>query len=255
MAVSGEPQTFWDHLEELRKSIFRVLAVFATLTVTMFFFKNFLFDKVILAPASSDFFLYRMLGVDFSLSLVNLEVSAQFMIHMKVTFLCALVLSVPYLIYEIWKFILPALYENEKKSVRGAFAFGSVLFYMGLAIAYSVIFPFMLNFFANYQVSPDVPNNFSLSSYISMFISTMLAFGIVFEFPAVIAALSSLGVVWRGLLKKFRKHAFIVILVLSAVITPSGDPFTMMVVCLPLYLLYELSILISKDKPAEMIEE
>lgn len=255
MAVGAEPQTFWDHLEELRKSIFHVLAVFVSLAVVMFFFKNFLFDKVVLAPASSDFFLYRMLGVGFSLSLVNLEVSAQFLIHMKVTFLCALVLTVPYLIYEIWKFVLPALYENEKRAVRGAFAFASVLFYMGLAVAYSVIFPFMLNFFASYQVSPDVPNNFSLSSYISMFVSTMLAFGIVFEFPAVIAALSRLGVVSRSLLKQYRKHAFVVILVLSAVITPSGDPFTMMVVCLPLYFLYELSILICKDKPVEMIEE
>ena len=255
MAVSTEPQTFWDHLEELRKSIFHVLAVFVSLAVVMFFFKNFLFDKVVLAPASSDFFLYRMLGVDFSLSLVNLEVSAQFLIHMKVTFLCALVLAVPYLIYEIWKFVLPALYENEKRAVRGALGFASILFYIGLAVAYSVIFPFMLNFFASYQVSPDVPNNFSLSSYISMFISTMLAFGIVFEFPAVIAALSRLGVVSRSLLKQYRKHAFVVILVLSAVIPPSGDPFTMMVVCLPLYLLYELSILICKDKPVEMIEE
>lgn len=255
MAVGAEPQTFWDHLEELRKSIFHVLAVFVSLAVVMFFFKNFLFDKVVLAPASSDFFLYRMLGVDFSLSLVNLEVSAQFLIHMKVTFLCALVLTVPYLIYEIWKFVLPALYENEKRAVRGALGFASVLFYIGLAVAYSVIFPFMLNFFASYQVSPDVPNNFSLSSYISMFVSTMLAFGIVFEFPAVIAALSRLGVVSRSLLKQYRKHAFVVILVLSAVITPSGDPFTMMVVCLPLYLLYELSILICKDKPVEMIEE
>lgn len=255
MAVSTEPQTFWDHLEELRKSIFHVLAVFVSLAVVIFFFKNFLFDKVVLAPASSDFFLYRMLGVDFSLSLVNLEVSAQFLIHMKVTFLCALVLAVPYLIYEIWKFVLPALYENEKRAVRGALGFASILFYIGLAVAYSVIFPFMLNFFASYQVSPDVPNNFSLSSYISMFISTMLAFGIVFEFPAVIAALSRLGVVSRSLLKQYRKHAFVVILVLSAVITPSGDPFTMMVVCLPLYLLYELSILICKDKPVEMIEE
>ena len=255
MAVSTEPQTFWDHLEELRKSIFHVLAVFVSLAVVMFFFKNFLFDKVVLAPASSDFFLYRMLGVDFSLSLVNLEVSAQFLIHMKVTFLCALVLAVPYLIYEIWKFVLPALYENEKRAVRGALGFASVLFYIGLAVAYSVIFPFMLNFFASYQVSPDVPNNFSLSSYISMFVSTMLAFGIVFEFPAVIAALSRLDVVSRSLLKQYRKHAFVVILVLSAVITPSGDPFTMMVVCLPLYLLYELSILICKDKPVEMIEE
>ena len=248
--------TFWDHLEDLRKSIFRMMAVLAGSAVILFFFKNFLFDDVILAPAGSDFILYRLVGMDFSLSLVNLDVAAQFMIHMKVTFVCALILVFPYLIYEIWRFIAPALYENEKRAVKGAFAFASVLFYVGIAVGYFIIFPLMLNFFADYQVSPDVPNTFSLSSYISLFTSTVLVFGIVFEFPTVIAVLSRLGVISRDTLKRFRRHAICAVVILAAVITPTGDPFSLFVVSVPLYLLYEFSILISGRRNAEqMIEE
>lgn len=242
--------TFWDHLEDLRKSIFRMIGVLAGTAVVLFFFKNFLFDDVVLAPSRSDFILYRLVGVDFSLSLVNLEVAAQFMIHMKVTFICALILSFPYLIYEIWRFIAPALYENEKKAVSGAFAFASVLFYVGIAVGYFIIMPLMLNFFADYQVSEAVPNTFSLASYISLFSSTVLIFGIVFEFPTVIAVLSRLGVITRETLKKFRRHAICAVVILAAVITPTGDPFSLLVVSVPLYLLYEFSILISRKEVA-----
>ncbi|MBR2065207.1 MAG: twin-arginine translocase subunit TatC [Bacteroidales bacterium] len=242
--------TFWDHLEDLRKSIFRMIGVLAGTAVVLFFFKNFLFDDVVLAPSRSDFILYRLVGVDFSLSLVNIEVAAQFMIHMKVTFICALILSFPYLIYEIWRFISPALYENEKKAVSGAFAFASVLFYVGIAVGYFIILPLMLNFFADYQVSETVPNTFSLASYISLFSSTVLIFGIVFEFPTVIAVLSRLGVITRETLKKFRRHAICAVVILAAVITPTGDPFSLLVVSVPLYLLYEFSILISRKEVA-----
>ena len=175
---------------------------------------------------------------------------------MKVTFVCALILVFPCLIYEIWRFIAPALYENEKRAVKGAFAFASVLFYVGIAVGYFIIFPLMLNFFADYQVSPDVPNTFSLSSYISLFTSTVLVFGIVFEFPTVIAVLSRLGVISRDTLKRFRRHAVCAVVILAAVITPTGDPFSLFVVSVPLYLLYEFSILISGRGNAEqMIEE
>lgn len=245
-----QQMTFWDHLEDLRKSIFRMIGVLAGTAVVLFFFKNFLFDDVVLAPSRSDFILYRLVGVDFSLSLVNLEVAAQFMIHMKVTFICALILSFPYLIYEIWRFIAPALYENEKKAVSGAFAFASVLFYVGIAVGYFIILPLMLNFFADYQVSEAVPNTFSLASYISLFSSTVLIFGIVFEFPTVIAVLSRLGVITRETLKKFRRHAICAVVILAAVITPTGDPFSLLVVSVPLYLLYEFSILISRKEVA-----
>lgn len=244
--MTEQTMTFWDHLEDLRKSIFRMMGVLASVAVILFFFKNFLFDDVVLAPAGSDFLLYRLVGIDFSLSLVNLEVAAQFMIHMKVTFICALILTFPYLIYEIWKFIAPALYENEKKAVRGAFMFASVLFYVGIAVGYFIILPLMLNFFADYQVSASVPNTFSLSSYISMFTSIVLVFGIVFEFPTVIAVLSGMGIVTRETLKRYRRHAVCAVVILAAVITPTGDPFSLFVVSVPLYMLYEFSILISR---------
>lgn len=238
--------TFWDHLEDLRMSIFRMIAVFAAVVVGLFFFKDFLFGEVILGPSRADFFLYRLLGTEFSMELVNLEVAAQFMIHMKVTFLSALVMTFPYIIYEVWRFIAPALYDNERKAVRGAFLFASFLFYLGVVVGYALIFPLMLNFFAGYHVSPEIPNTFSLSSYIALLTSMVLTFGIVFEFPTVVVALSSLGVLKKKTLTSFRKHAVLVVAILAAVITPSGDPFTMLVVSVPLYLLYEFSILLCK---------
>jgi sec-independent protein translocase protein TatC len=250
MSQSGE-MTFWDHLEDLRKSIFRMLAVFMTVTIALFFFKEFLFENVILAPSKSDFFLYRILGADVSMSLVNIEVAAQFMIHMKVTFVVSLILVFPYFIYEVWRFISPALYRNEKRAVSGAFAFASALFYLGVAIGYTMLFPLMLNFFAGYQVSPDVPNNFALSSYISLLTSTVITFGIVFEFPTVVALLSGLGILTREGLKGFRRYALLIVVLLAAVITPSGDPFSLMVVSIPLYLLYEFSILVCKKGGVE----
>lgn len=249
--MSEQTMSFWDHLEDLRKSIIRVALALVGTTVALFMFKNFLFDDIVLAPAEGKSLFYRLIGADFSLSLVNLEVSAQFMIHMKVTFFSALILVFPYLIYEIWSFIAPALYDNEKKAVGGAFTFASLLFYLGVLIGYTVIFPVMLYFFANYQVSPDVPNTFSLSSYISLLVSTVLAFGIVFEMPTVIALLSAIGLVTRQTLRKYRKHAFCIVLVLAAIITPTGDPFTLMVCAIPIYMLYELSIRICREGEEE----
>lgn len=245
MTQTGE-MTFWDHLEDLRGSIFRMLAVYASAVVALFFFKGFLFDSLILAPSKPDFFLYKLLGADFSMTLVNIEVAAQFLIHMKITLIVGLIVTFPFLIYEVWRFIAPALYEKEKKVVRGAFAFASILFYAGVAVGYAVVFPLMLNFFSGYQVSPEISNTFSLTSYISLLTSLVLTFGIVFEFPTVVAVLSSLGVLTRQTLKSFRKHAICAVLILAAIITPSGDPFSLLVVSVPLYLLYEFGIIICR---------
>ena len=250
-----DEMTFWDHLEDLRKCIFRILGVFASAVVVLFFFKNFLFDQLILAPSKSDFFLYQLLGADFSMTLVNIEVAAQFLIHIRITLICALIVTFPVIIYQLWRFIAPALYENEKRTVKGAFAFASVLFYVGVAVGYALVFPLMLNFFSGYQVSPDIPNTFSLTSYISLFTSLVLTFGIVFEFPTVVAVLSSMGMLTKEGLSSYRKHAICVVLVLAAVITPSGDPFSLMVVSVPLYLLYEFSILICRKRVQSVEEE
>lgn len=253
MGQTGE-MTFWDHLEELRGSLFRMLGAYGAAVVVLFFFKEFLFDNLILAPSKSDFFLYRLLGADFSMNLVNIEISAQFWIHMKITFICALVITFPYLIFEVWRFIAPALYEKEKKAIGGAFLFASALFYIGVVVGYAIVFPLMLNFFSNYQVSPEIANTFSLTSYISMFTSMVLIFGIVFEFPTVVMALSAMGVISKETLKSFRRHAICAVLILAAVITPSGDPFSLMVVSVPLYLLYEFSVLICR-RGVKTVEE
>ena len=238
--------TFWDHLDDLRNTLLRMAGVFFVVAVVLFFFKTFLFEKVVLAPTEGEFFLYRALGTDMSIKLQNIELSAQFFIHIKVTLICALVVSFPFLVFELWKFIAPALYENEKKAVRGAFSFASILFYLGVATAYCLIFPLMLHFFTQYQVSSQVENIFSLSSYISMMLSTLLMFGIVFEFPTVIVILSSLEVVTKNGLKGYRRHALCAIMILAAIITPSGDPFTLLICTAPMYLLYEFSILICR---------
>lgn len=246
--------SFWDHLEELRGTIFRSVLVVAVLSVILFFFKDFLFEDIILAPTKADFFIYRLLKMDFSMPLVNLDISAQFFIHLKVTLVSAFILGFPLICLEIWKFIAPALYRSEKKAFRMAFLLAAVLFYMGLAVGYCFVLPVTLNFFMDYTVSGSVENTFSLTSYISMFSSMVLMIGIVFEFPAVIAVLSKVGIVTKSLLKRYRRHAFCAVLIVSAAITPS-DPFSMMVVAVPLYALYELSVLLCRSDSIQTPEK
>ncbi len=253
MSDGNNEMTFWDHLDALRAVLIRSLLVVLAVSVVLFCFKRFLFDGVILAPTRPDFFLYRLLGVDVTLNLVNIEVTAQFIIHMKVTFICALILCCPYLIFEIWHFVSPALYEHEKKAVRGAFLFASLLFYLGLAIGYVVVLPLMVNFFQGYTVSDTVVNTISLSSYMATVTSTVLLFGLVFEFPTLIAVFSSLGIVTKGMLRKGWRVAVFVAVLLAAIITPSGDPFSLCVVSVPLFLLYLLSVAICKDKVEETV--
>lgn len=243
--------SFWDHLEALRRGVFRCIAALLCVSIVLFFFKTFLFDGVILAPTRSDFFIYRLLGVDVSLSLVNIEVAAQFIVHMKATFMCALIVCCPYLLYEIWLFIAPALYEREKRTVRGAFLFASVLFYTGIATGYFVVLPLMVNFFQTYSVSDQVVNTISLTSYMGTFYSTVLLFGLVFEFPTLIAILSQIGVVTRQMLKKGWRYAICTAVVLAALITPSGDPFSLFVVSVPLFILYWISIAVCKGEKTE----
>ena len=243
--------TFWDHLEDLRKSIFRIAVAFIGVTVVLFFFKNLLFTDIILASSQADFFLYRLLGVNMDLSLVNIEVAAQFMVHVKVTFVCALILVVPYVIYELWRFIYPALYENERKSVKRAFSFASVLFYIGLAVGYAVIFPFTFRFLTEYQLSAEITNQISLNSYMGTFLMMVFVMGLVFEIPLLAWVMSKLGLIDKDFLIRYRRHAVAVMLILAAAITPTGDPFTLSIVFIPLYLLYELAIKIVASRPVE----
>ena len=250
--------TFWEHLDELRKVLFRSAVVIVAFMAVIFMAKDFVFNTVVFAPIDSDFVLYRgidkilgMMGMpqlpQFHLELINIDLSAQFFIHISTTFYFALVLSIPFIIYQLWCFVSPALYENEKRAAKAAFAFSGVLFLMGVLVGYYLIFPLTLRFLGTYQVSYEVANQISLQSYISMFTWLILIMGVVFEMPSLAVVLSKIGILTKSFLKKYRRHAFVIMLVLAAFITPSGDPFTLMAVGLPLYGLYELSILVCRD--------
>ena len=237
--------SFWDHLEALRGTIWRsVLAILAASIIFLCFPKTLF--KAVLWPTQADFPLYRLPGLDFSMDLINIELSAQFFVYLKVSILCGLVVAFPFIVWEIWKFIAPALYENEKKAVSGAFGLSSGLFYLGVVVGYFIVLPVCLVFFVNFTVSDAITNTITLSSYMSLFTSMVFLIGILFEFPSVIVVLSSLGLLTRAQLRGWRKYAFVVVLFLAALITPS-DPFSMFVLALPLYGLFELSVLLCKQ--------
>lgn len=242
--------SFWDHLDVLRGTLFRSLLAVFVVSVVVFCFKRLVFDGIVLAPAQRDFCTYRWLGMDMRMTLVNLEIATQFFVHLKVAFSLGFILAFPYVCFELWKFVAPALYENEKKTVRTVFLFASLLFYIGLAVGFYLIVPISLNFFLGYSISDTIQNTISLQSYISLFTSTLLAFGVVFEFPAVIAVLSKIGLITRQTLIKYRRHAVVIILIISAIITPA-DPFSLLIAAAPLYILFEVSVLSCKKGEPE----
>ncbi len=250
--LAEKEMSFWDHLEELRGAIIRSVLLLVCAFVALFFFKNLVFDTIVLAPTRSSFWFYRLLGVNMNLQLINIDVTAQFFTHIKVTFIAAFVLTFPFICYQLWHFIAPALYRDEKKTVRRAFGLGAGLFYLGICTGYFLVVPLMLLFFDGYQVSAAIVNTFSLNSYISIFSGMVFMMGLLFEFPSVLAVLSHFGIVTREFMKRYRRHAIIVIIILAAVLTPTGDPFTLLVVSVPLYLLYEFSILICRPEREEI---
>ena len=249
MAAPGKEQemSFWDHLEELRGTIFRSLLAVCLLAVLGFIFKKPLFD-VIFLPASEDFFIYRLLGWHFDLELINVEVSAQFFVHLQAAFGAALILAFPYIIWELWRFILPALYKKERRAAGTAFMMATGLFYLGVAVGYVLVLPACVQFFLNYSVSDQITNAITVGSYMSMFTSTVLMIGLAFEFPTVIWLLSKLGVLTRAQLRKGRRYAIVGVLAIAAIVTP-GDPLSMLIVAAPLYLLYEIAILLCSKSP------
>ena len=247
-----QQMSFWDHLDVLRGTLFRSVLAVCICSCLGLVFKDILFDNIILAPTRPGFCVYNLLGWDMEMSLINVDISAQFFIHIKTAVLSGLVLAFPYIIWEIWKFVAPALYEAEKKALSTAFSISSLLFYLGVAVGYFVVLPVCLQFFMNYTVSDTVANTINLNSYISMFITMVLMIGLVFEFPTIVMVLSRLGILCKEDLRKGRKLAFVIILIISALITPS-DPVSMFVLAVPLYLLFEFSILLcsSEKKQSE----
>lgn len=251
MVGNQNEMSFWDHLEVMRWALVRIIIVLLVAFIASFCFTPWLFEKIILAPTSSDFFLYKYLELlpnfsksEFHVDIININVASQFLTHVSTSFWIALLIVFPYLVFEIWRFISPALYENEKTKALFGFTFGTVMFYLGCLLGYSVVFPFTFRFLAEYQVSTDIVNQISLNSYMSTFLGMIFIMGLTFELPLISIILSLMGLLNKEFLKSYRRYAVVVLLVLAAVITPTGDPFTLTVVFLPLYLLYELSILL-----------
>ena len=257
-APDDKPMTFWDHLDALRDVILRVLAVAVAGFIVAFCFKEPLF-KLILAPGSPDFILYRwissvasMIGADasalrdFSVDLFSTTLTAQFMIHMKMAFYVSLVVIMPYTLYLLFGFIRPALYQNERRSTTKVVVWSYILFMLGIVLDYLIIFPLAFRFLGTYQVSESIPNVITLESYTDLLVTLTLLMGILFELPILAWFLSKLGIIDAAFMRKYRRHAVIVIVVIAAIITPTTDVFTLTIVTLPIYLLYEVSIGIVK---------
>ena len=243
---TGEGLTFWDHLDELRSVLIRILVVTALAAAVAFCLKDELF-AIVLAPRSSDFITYRLMGVEpFNISLMNTGLTEQFMIHLRTAFYAGILIALPYTLYLLFRFVSPALYDNERKYATTLVGSGYVMFMLGTLLNYLLIFPLTVKFLGTYQVSPDVANMLTIQSYIDTLLMMSLVRGIVFELPFVSWLLGRMGLVNARMMSLWRKHAVVAILVVAAIITPTTDAFTLFVVALPIWLLYELSILIVK---------
>ena len=240
----SEALTFWDHLDELRTSLFRIICAVALFAVIAFVMKAELFG-IILAPRSSDFITYRLLGTeDFSIHLMNTGLTEQFMIHMQTAIYAGLLIASPYILYELFRFVSPGLYANERRYAVWIVGAAYLMFIIGTLVNYFIVFPFTVRFLGTYQVSPDVANMLTLQSYIDTLLGMSLIMGVVFELPVVCALMGRMGLINGNMMSTYRRHALVAILIVAAIITPTTDVFTLFVVALPIYLLYEISILI-----------
>lgn len=245
----SEQATFWEHLDELRNVIIRSLIVVIIAAIAAFLLKDWLFS-VVLAPRSSQFVSYRLLGIDdsFQLSLMNTGLTEQFMTHMRVAIYAGLLLASPYVLYQLFGFIAPGLYQNERKAATWIGISAYAMFLLGTLVNYLLIFPLTVRFLGTYQVSPDVANMLTLQSYIDTFIGMSFVMGVVFELPVVCAILGKMGLINGRMMAQYRRHAVVAILIVSAIITPTTDAFTLLIVALPIWLLYEVSIWIVRIK-------
>ena len=228
-SVSG--LSFWEHLEELRSVLLKSLAAWLIASAAAFCFKQPLFD-LIFRPLES------------GQQLINIDVTAQFFTHMQVALCVGFVVALPLIVAWLYGFVAPALYQNEKRYSLIFILSALILFAAGVALNYFVIFPLSFKMLSTYQVSDIVVNQISLTSYISLLLVLSIFLGLMFEIPVLTWLLAKLGILRREHLKHYRGHVFVAILIIAAVITPTGDPFTLLLVTLPIYLLYELSIII-----------
>lgn len=251
--------SFLEHLEVLRWHLVRIVIALFLFTCLAFIFKGFVFDTIILAPVFDDFITYvyfcklsHFLGFGAKLcfetmefALININMAGQFSMHILVSFVAGLIASFPYILFELWRFIKPALKKKEHRFARGLVFWGSLLFLSGVGFGYYLIAPLSVQFLGSYTVSDMVNNQISLSSYISTVSTITLSCGLIFQLPIVIYFLSKLGLVTPQLLRTYRRHSIVIVLILAAIITPP-DITSQILVSMPLFVLYEISILISR---------
>ena len=269
--------SFLDHLEELRWHIIRAALGAFVFMLIAFFNRKFIFNEIILKPKNPDFITNRFfkLGsewlsknfhIDTSaivintkpLNIVNIDMAGQFNSHINISIVAGLIIASPYIIWEFWSFVKPALHKNEKKYATGAVFYISLLFILGILFGYYLIAPLSINFLSTYIVSDQVVNTIKLSSYIGTITSVTFASGVVFEFPMIALFLSKIGLLSPGFMRKYRRHAYVLLLLIAGIITPP-DVFSQILVCIPLIKLYEISVFISrsvyKKKKKDLLEE
>jgi sec-independent protein translocase protein TatC len=254
--------SFFDHIDVLRKHLLRALAVVLVFTIGAFYFTDFIFNTIIMGPKNPGFWTYRMmcrlvekfpsLGQDLCITkieakIINTEMAGQFTLQLNSCVMVGIILGIPYLLFELWLFVKPALHENERKSASGFVAFASFLFFLGIMFGYYIICPLSINFLTNFTVSPEIQNTFTIDSYLSSVMTLTLGSGVIFQLPVIIYILSKLGIMTPAFMRASRRYSTIIILIVAAVVTPTADPYTMLIVALPLFLLYEVSIYISAN--------
>ncbi|UFH55910.1 twin-arginine translocase subunit TatC [Spirosoma sp. KNUC1025] len=254
----GKEMSFLDHLEELRWHIIRAVGSIFVFAIIAFIYIEDIFDKVILAPKHPDFWTYRMMCKlsevtgysDLCVNKLNftlqaLGMSDPFTMAMTSSLVIGLCFAFPYAFWEVWRFIKPGLRMEEKQAARGAVFYVSMLFLMGLLFGYFIVSPLAINFLANYQITPEIKNQFDITSYIGILVTLSLGCGLIFQMPMVAFVLSKVGVLTPKFMREYRKHAWIVILIVAGIITPSPDIYSQVLVALPLAMLYEVSIIVS----------
>lgn len=268
MAQQEAEMDFWEHLGALRGVLFKIAIVVVTVGVALFIYMPWIFDNVILAPCDGSFVTYEWLGSikgdgtllpnmsgeGFHVDLINYNLTAQLNTHVSLSFWLALVICFPFIIYMLWTFIRPGLYPHERQKATPAFIFGNLMFYLGMVCSYYLVFPMCLKFLADYQITEAVKNTISLSSYIDNFLMLNFLMGVAFELPLLCWLLGKMGMITRKFFTKYRRHAVVALVVLAAIITPTGDPVTLALVFIPLYMLWELSALLVPKAPAAETE-
>lgn len=266
--IKSTEMPFVEHLEQLRWHLIRGVSAVLIVGIVAFLLRDIVFDLIIFGPTKNSFVTYRALcalsdalGLGDTLcmqvgdfKIINIEMSGQFMMHLQAAAVLGVVVAFPYFFWEIWQFIKPGLHISEIKYTNGILFFTSVLFILGVAFGYFILTPFAVNFFATYQVSETVENNFSLTNYVGFLSMFTLLSGIIFELPMVVYFLSKLGLVTPTFMRTYRRHAAVVILIVSAIITPA-DVGTQLLVFVPVYILYEFSIFISARVVKQMEED